>query len=86
VILRMPRPWKHPKTGIYWFRKEVPAALREKVGKRELKWTLATKNRAAALTKYPGALEQAEQVLSAALNRGVCVGNGPKCSHRCAST
>ena len=44
--LAMSRPWKHPKTGIYWLRKGVPEALRDAVGKREEKLSLQTLDRA----------------------------------------
>lgn len=36
------RPWKHPKTGIYYVRRAVPPDLRALIGKREEKvkrWT-----------------------------------------------
>jgi hypothetical protein len=36
-------PFKHPKTGVYWFRRAGPADLREKLG-REIKKTLGTKD------------------------------------------
>lgn len=42
--LPMSRPVKHPKTGIYWFRKAVPERLRPIVGKREEKKTLGTRD------------------------------------------
>ncbi|MHA6646208.1 hypothetical protein [Mesorhizobium sp. A623] len=32
MVLLMARPFKHPKTGIYWFRKRVPNTLCEHVG------------------------------------------------------
>ena len=38
------RAWKHPKSGVYWFRKVVPAELRSVVGKREEKFSLGTKD------------------------------------------
>ncbi|NJL08780.1 MAG: hypothetical protein HC900_11385, partial [Methylacidiphilales bacterium] len=44
MALPMARPWKHPKTGVYWFRKAVPAHLRKLVGKREEKVSLETKD------------------------------------------
>jgi integrase len=44
MVLRMSRPWKHPDTGIYWYRKRVPDALRTIVGKREHKETLRTRD------------------------------------------
>jgi integrase len=40
----MTRPWRHPKTGIYWLRKRVPDELRPIVGKREEKQSLRTKD------------------------------------------
>lgn len=37
MVLSMTRPWPHPKTGVYWFRKAVPAALRPLLKKRQLR-------------------------------------------------
>ena len=34
------RAWKHPRSGISWFRKAVPADLGTAVGKREEKFSL----------------------------------------------
>lgn len=39
----MSRPWPHPKTGVFWFRKRVPKDLLALVGKREEKASLGTK-------------------------------------------
>jgi site-specific recombinase XerC len=44
MALTMARPVKHPRTGVYWFRKAVPLKLRELVGKREVSRTLQTKD------------------------------------------
>lgn len=44
----MARPWKHPKTGVYWLRKRVPDDLRAGIGKREEKLTLKTRDPAEA--------------------------------------
>jgi integrase len=50
MVLSMSRPWKHPKTGVYYYRKVVPEAMRQLVGKVEVRQTLGTKDpRAAAL-------------------------------------
>ncbi|WP_238296961.1 site-specific integrase [Methylobacterium soli] len=38
------RPWKHPKTGMFWLRRGVPADLRALVGKSEEKLSLRTKD------------------------------------------
>jgi hypothetical protein len=40
----MARPWKHPKTGIYWLRKRIPDDLRPLLGKREEKRNLGTRD------------------------------------------
>ena len=40
----MSRPWRHPRTGMYWFRKAIPDDLRGILGKREEKFSLRTKN------------------------------------------
>ncbi|WP_156029638.1 DUF6538 domain-containing protein [Ancylobacter sp. FA202] len=44
MALRMARPFRHSKTGIFWFRKAVPVTLRERVGKREISQSLATRD------------------------------------------
>jgi hypothetical protein len=36
MALVMIRPYRHPKTGMYWVRKVVPAPLRAIVGRSEL--------------------------------------------------
>jgi integrase len=45
--------WRHPKTGMMWLRKVVPAHLRDHVGQREFRLTLGTKNIAEAKARYP---------------------------------
>ncbi|MCW6511918.1 DUF6538 domain-containing protein [Lichenifustis flavocetrariae] len=42
--LMMARPYKHPRTGIYWLRRGVPESLRSLVGKREEKFSLGTRD------------------------------------------
>jgi len=44
----MSRPQRHPVTGIFWFRKRVPDALRSLVGKLEEKVSLRTRDPAEA--------------------------------------
>lgn len=58
--LAMSRPWKHPKTGIYWLRKRVPDELITLVGKREELRTLGTKDPALAKVKHAAALAEIE--------------------------
>ncbi len=44
MVLRMSHPRKHPESGIYWFRKRVPAWLRPLIGKTEEKISLRTRD------------------------------------------
>ena len=57
----MQRPWKHPKTGIYWLRKGVPDDLRTAVGKREEKFSLKTLDPLEANRLHAAALAAVEQ-------------------------
>ena len=59
--LPMTRPWKHPKTGIYWLRKRVPAHLQEVVGKVEEKLSLKTREPGEAKKRHAVALAALEQ-------------------------
>jgi integrase len=58
--LAMSRPWKHPDSGVYWFRRAVPADLRALVGKREEKQSLKTKDAAVAKQRHAQALSEVE--------------------------
>lgn len=58
--LAMSRPWKHPKTGIYWLRKRVPDRLLTLVGKREELRTLGTRDPAEAKVRHAAALAEIE--------------------------
>ncbi len=66
VALAMTRPTKHSKTGVYWIRKAVPAALRPIVGKRELVESLGTKDPQKAKLLSRPVIEKFEAILSAA--------------------
>jgi hypothetical protein len=44
MALSMSRPWKHPDSGFYWFRRRVPDDLRNLLGKREEKFSLGTRD------------------------------------------
>jgi integrase len=59
--LAMSRPWKHPKTGIYWLRKGVPEGLRGVVGKREEKLSLQTRDPGEAKQRHAEALADIEK-------------------------
>ena len=60
MILAMARPWKHPKTGVYWFRRRVPARLLTSVGKREEKRSLRTKDLSEAKARYRDVAQEIE--------------------------
>ncbi|WP_334317568.1 DUF6538 domain-containing protein [Methylorubrum extorquens] len=47
------RPWKHPKTGIYYLRRAVPADLLACIGKREEKISLGRRIRFAPRASMP---------------------------------
>ena len=61
MVLAMSRPWKHPKSGIYWLRKAVPDDLRASVGKREIKFSLKTSDPVEAKRLHAQALIEIEQ-------------------------
>ncbi|WP_319944202.1 DUF6538 domain-containing protein [Mesorhizobium sp. AR10] len=48
----MSRPTKHRKTGVYWFRKRVPADIAALTGRKEVNKTLGTKDPEEAKRKY----------------------------------
>lgn len=58
--LAMARPWKHPKTGIYWLRKRVPEDLIPLVGKKEEKRSLGTRDPLEAKRKHAAVLNEVE--------------------------
>ncbi|WP_407696890.1 DUF6538 domain-containing protein [Skermanella mucosa] len=49
----MPQPFKHPKAGVYYFRKVIPVALREAIGRSEWRESLRTKDIREAKRLYP---------------------------------
>lgn len=44
AVLIMLRPFKHPKTGVLWFRAKVPGARCAIAGREQVMWTLGTKD------------------------------------------
>ncbi|MHC2103580.1 DUF6538 domain-containing protein [Methylobacterium sp. CM6246] len=52
MILAFARPWRHPKTGTYWFRRRVPKELRSLVGRTEERKSLRTKEPDQAWTRF----------------------------------
>jgi integrase len=60
MALPMSRPFKHPKTGVYWLRKRVPDDLRAAVGFAEYKRTLKTKDPVEAKRVHAAMLAELE--------------------------
>lgn len=60
MALSMSRPWKHPKTGVYWLRKRIPNDLRPILSKLEEKRSLKTRDPAEAKRRHLEALAQLE--------------------------
>ncbi len=52
MVLSMSRPFKHPTTHVYYYRRVVPDDLRQVVGKREEKRSLGTKDPEEAKTRH----------------------------------
>lgn len=70
MALTMARPYRHPKTGMYWLRMGVPAPLRAIVGKRELKRSLRTKDPQEARNAAPPVLAEFNGILASARGQG----------------
>jgi len=62
----MATPWKHPNSGIYYLRLEVPISLRHIIGKREIKESLRTTSFSAAKSLFAQKYAEAQQLFSAA--------------------
>ena len=60
MVLRMARPEKHPKTGVFYLRKRVPADLIALVGRPTIKRSLGTKDVAEARRLHAEALAEIE--------------------------
>lgn len=58
MVLCMARPFKHPKTGMYWLRRRVPADLVPIIGKREELLSLKTKDASEAKRLHATALAE----------------------------
>lgn len=56
MTLRMPTPWKHPKTGVYWLRRRVPEHLQALVGRAEIRNSLGTKDPSEAKRRFAVAI------------------------------
>ena len=57
----MARPFKHPKTGVYWLRLRVPPDIKSSKGKNEVKRSLGTKDPDIAKARFPDALKAVQE-------------------------
>ena len=60
MVLAMSRPFKHPRTGVYWFRRRVPTDLVERVGRKEVTRSLGTRDATEAKQRYAEVLSEYE--------------------------
>ncbi|WP_313902314.1 DUF6538 domain-containing protein [Methylobacterium sp. E-005] len=44
MALPLSRPWRHPKSGVYWYRRRVPKDLKPLLRRSEVKASLRTKD------------------------------------------
>ena len=44
MVLQMARPQKNPNSGVYYFRQKTPADLVAAFGRKEVSWSLGTKD------------------------------------------
>ncbi len=44
MVLACARPWRHPRSGVYWYRRRIPEPLRPLLRRGELRYTLATRD------------------------------------------
>jgi integrase len=58
----MANPWKHPQSGIYYFRVAVPEDLRSTIGRREVKKSLKTRNYAEAKLLFSAEYTDTQQM------------------------
>lgn len=56
----MSRPWPHPKTGVFWLRRQVPKDLLPLVGRREEKASLGTNDVGEAKHRFAAHAAQVE--------------------------
>ncbi|SDR63796.1 Site-specific recombinase XerD [Rhizobiales bacterium GAS113] len=52
MVLSMSQPWKHPKTGVWYFRGRVPAELRDKLKGRKLSLRVGGEDRTVTLSEF----------------------------------
>jgi integrase len=62
----MPQPVRHPKTGVYYYRKVVPQRLRDALGRTEFRTSLGTKDCREAKRRYPEKAAEVDAIIAQA--------------------
>lgn len=52
MVLPLSRPWRHPKSGVYWYRRRVPKDLKLLLRRSEVKESLGTKDPLLARVRF----------------------------------
>lgn len=60
------QPFRHPDSGIYYLRRRVPDALRQILGKTELRWSLGTRDHLQAKAAFVDAFAESERLFAKA--------------------
>jgi hypothetical protein len=62
----MPQPFKHPKTGVFYYRRVVPHSLRAALGRTEFRLSLGTKDLREAKRRYPEKAAEVDALIARA--------------------
>lgn len=87
----MATPWKHPKTGAFYFRRLVPIDIRPVIKKHECKVSLKTKDLSIARPRFASESARCEEIFAAAREQlagrpKVLASDSPKLADRWASS
>src|SRR5271167_1523479 len=63
----MPVPFKHPKSGVYYYRRVVPVRLRGTLGRTEYRISLGTKDLREAKRLYPAKADEVNAQIAQAM-------------------
>jgi integrase len=61
MVLQIPRPFKKPETGVYYYRRIVPNDLKATLGKAEVRRSLKTKDPKTAARRFTEVAREVEQ-------------------------
>jgi len=70
--ITMLKPFKNPRTGIYYYRKTIPKSLRDVIGKTEILVSLKTTNIREAMPQFYEEALRADRLITTA-REGDCI-------------